>query len=123
MKKAVSLVAALLLIVTTLTACGGKDITGNYKLSTVESGGVSMEADGDAAKAAGFSSDSCSIELTSSDSGKMNFRGESKELTYSVDGNTVTITIDGEAQDATLDGDKIIIEEKESGTKMIFTKK
>lgn len=120
MKKIVSLVAALLLIATTLTACGGKDITGTYKLSNVEAGGVSMEADGDAAKAAGFSSDSCSIELTSSDSGKMNLMGQSKELTYSVDGNTVTITIDGEAQDATLDGNKLTMDLE--GTKMVFEK-
>lgn len=120
MKKVVSLVAALLLVVTTLTACGGKDVTGTYKLSTVEAGGVSMDADGDQAKAAGFSSDTCSIELTGSDSGKMNLMGQSKELTYSVDGNTITMTIDGDSQDATLDGNKITIEE--DGTKMVFEK-
>lgn len=120
MKKVFSLVAALLLIVTTLTACGGKDITGTYKLSTVEAGGVSMEADGDAAKAAGFSSDTCSIEFTGSDSGKMSLAGDSSEFTYSMDGNTVTMTADGESMEATLDGNKLSMEA--DGVKMVFEK-
>lgn len=119
MKKTVSLVAALLLIVTTLTACGG-GISGKYKLSVVNAGGVTMEAGGDAAKAAGFDAENCYVDFSGKDSGKMEMMGESQEFTYTVDGKNITLTTNGESISGTIDGNKLTIEE--AGMKMEFEK-
>lgn len=119
MKKIVSLVAVLLLIATTLTACGG-GISGKFKLTLVNVGGVSMEADGDAAKAAGFDKEKCYIDFSGKDSGKMEMMGETQDFTYTVDGKNITLTADGETINGTIDGNKLTIEEQ--GMKMEFEK-
>lgn len=120
MKKIIATLICVLMLALTLTACGGSGLSGKYRLTGMESSGVTIK-EGDALwdTAVGAMGD-CYMDFTGSDAVSMAFAGEEKEGTYTVDGDKITVTIDGDPADGTLKDNKITLEV--GGEKMIFEK-
>ena len=114
MKRSVSVLCALLLLlsVACLTACGGKDISGTYKLVEMTSGGEDMT------KYIGMIDE---VTLTVDGSkAKLEMGEDVSELI--VDTKTQTVKTDGSSSPYTVEGNKLTLEDESSKTKMVFEK-
>ena len=136
MKKSVTKIISLALVLVCmlgLVACGGggSDVSGTYKLQSVEMAGMSVNLE-DLATALGESMDDLKVNLELKSDGK--FSLDLSDLdptlvmdgTYKASGKTVTLTDeDGESLIATLDGDTLTMTEEADGVtaSMSFKKK
>lgn len=135
MKKSVTKIISLALVLVCmlgLVACGGgSDVSGTYKLQSVEMAGMSVNLE-DLAATLGESVDDLKVNLELKSDGKFSFDLSDldpslvMEGTYKVSGKTITMTDEnGEDVVATLDGDTLTMSEEAEGVaaSMTFKKK
>ncbi|MCL2815731.1 MAG: hypothetical protein FWD23_14130 [Oscillospiraceae bacterium] len=121
MKKAISALMAVILVLSILAGCSGETkLTGKYICIDVTGGEDEMSWQ-DVKEMMGDEWSDPYIEF--SDGGKlvMDWFGVSSDGTFKVDGKSVEITIDGDTQKGTIDNNKITI--SDGDTKMVFEKK
>lgn len=112
MKKVVALVLSLMMVLS-LTACGSKDYTGKYTLTSMKSEEESMEVKkGDDYWKLMFPEDGDTeipyIELKKDDKFTMVF-DESGDGTYKVDGEDIELKADDDTIKGTIKDDKITV--------------
>ena len=126
MKKTLSIVLAVVMVLAVFTACGsnGEDsadnsVVGTWKATQVEAAGVQVSLE-DFAQSTGTEL-AISIELRADGTFSMSMNDEVQgEGTYEVKGNTVALTADGATLNATLEDGKMTIDA--SGSKVILEK-
>lgn len=116
MKKKVSLVLAVALVLTmlfTLASCGGGLKTGYYTISEMSMEGMTVKSD--QLEAFGMDPSSIYIKIDGNGKGEISYDGETEELTYT----DKEMTLDGDPAEYTYENDTITIEQ--DGAKMSFT--
>lgn len=115
MKRTMKVLLSALLIVSLiacLAACGSKGPSGTYTLASMESEGMTLDAE--ALKSFGMEA---SITFNSDGTGSIDLMGQSEEFTWK--GNKITSS-DGEEITFQFSGGTITMEE--DGAKMVFEK-
>lgn len=131
MKKNVAKIISLALVLVCmlgLVACGGgSDVSGTYKLQSVEMAGMAVNLE-DLATALGESIEDLRVNLELKSDGKFSFDlydldpSLVMDGTYKTSGKTVTLTDEnGESMTATLDGDTLTMSEETGGVSASMT--
>ncbi len=115
MKKRVSLVLAVVLVLTmlfTFASCGGGMKNGYYTISEMSMEGMTLT--GDQLEAFGMDPSTVYIRIDGNGKGEISYAGEAEELTYT----DKEMTVEGDPAEYTYADDKITIEQ--DGAKMVF---
>lgn len=124
--KMVSLVLVLVCVVGLAACGGGGDVSGTYKLHSMEMAGMSLDYEQLVATYAAGDEENFAINLVLNADGtyKLDMEaivpGSKVEGTWKVDGSTLTLTTDGYNEEATIKGGVITL--SESGMSMTFKK-
>ena len=115
-KKSKVLVSVMILamVVAMLAACGSSKsnaLVGTWKLTSVESAGVTMTSE--ALESQGIS---MSFDFKEDGSVTLEAVGETSEGTYTQDGTKVSVTIEGGTQDLKFENDQLSFEIEDTGT-------
>ncbi len=121
-KRLLALVLVMMLVITSLTACGGgKDaIVGHWEMSTISMMGTEMNVN-EFLSTLGMDEIEMSLDVESNGDLKMNFMGEEATGTWKADGGSYILTIDGDDAEVKMDGGKLVLEIEDQ--KMTFEKK
>ncbi|MCR5738169.1 MAG: hypothetical protein K6G64_11050 [Eubacterium sp.] len=121
MKKILALVLSLMMVLS-LTACGGKDYTGKYNAVSVKAEGMEIKVGDDTWKTIFPDEKSIPyIELKKDDKCTFMFDSESEDGKYSVKDDKITVTIDGDDAKGTIKDNKITLNLE--GAEIVFEKK
>ncbi len=121
-KRLLALVLVMMLVITSLTACGGgKDaIVGHWEMSTISMMGTEMNVN-EFLSTLGMDELEMNMDIESNGDLKMNFMGDEATGTWKADGSSFILTIDGDDAEVKMDGGKLVLELE--GEKMTFEKK
>ncbi|MEF9839349.1 MAG: hypothetical protein RR705_00085 [Lachnospiraceae bacterium] len=128
LSKVVMVMMVAVMAMAALAGCGGKDstpeIVGTWKVSTVETAGVSVDF-AKYAEQLGQDADSLVMELTAKEdkSFTMNLMGQESKGTWEEKDSKYTLTMDGEDQEVAIKDGKLTFSEEATGIKMTFEKK
>lgn len=129
LKRVVMAVLAMAMTMAVMAGCGSKkdetpEIVGTWKVSSVETAGVSVDFD-KYAEQLGQSADTLVMEITAKEdqSFSMNVMGQETKGTWEEKDGKYVLTMDGEDQEVTIKDGKMDIVEETSGVTMTFEKK
>ena len=120
MKKVIATIFMLTTLMILCVGCG-KDVSGNYKLSSL--GGTSVEDLQKTYDEMGINinvSEMITIELKSDGTFTMKADTETESGTYEVDGEKISLTVDNETESGTIKGDTLTI--GSGSEEMVFKK-
>lgn len=113
MKKLLAIVLSMMLVLS-LTACGGKDYTGKYSLTSIKVEGMEIKK-GDSMWNTAFSDKDKApyLELKKDDKFTLLFElldSESQDGTFKVDGEKITLKTDSKSIEGKIKDNKITLE-------------
>lgn len=129
LSKVVMVMMVAVMAMAALAGCGGKkdstpEIVGTWKVSTVETAGVSVDF-AKYAEQLGQDADSLVMELTAKEdqSLTMNLMGQESKGTWKEKDGKYVLTMDGQDQEVAIKEGKLTFSEESMGVTMTFEKK